>query len=89
MLRVWEPDRFLEARSGVCVFRMPSVALQEERFRVPCTRKPLNGPSKTLLGTTQHTVLRSPFQGLCVQGTQKCPPILVAKLPLGAPGLHL
>ena len=44
---------FLEARSGVCVFRVSSVALQKERFCAPCTRKPPNGPSKNLLKTTQ------------------------------------
>ena len=30
---------FLEARSGFYVFRVPSVALQEDRFCAPCTRK--------------------------------------------------
>ena len=44
---------FLEARSGVYVFRVSSVALQEERFSAPCTRKPPNGVSENLLKTTQ------------------------------------
>ena len=44
---------FLEARSGVYVFGVSSVALQEERFCAPRTRKPPNGPSTNLLKTTQ------------------------------------
>ena len=39
----WDPDRFLEACSGVHVFRVRS------SFCAPCGRKPPNGPCKNLL----------------------------------------
>ena len=48
----------LEAHSRVYVLRLASVTLQEERFRVLCTRRTPNGPLKTL--TSLNTEVR-PF----------------------------
>ena len=51
----WELDKVLRSPLRVFVFRVPSVALQEEHLCAHCARKPPNGPSKNLLKTTQDS----------------------------------
>ena len=72
---------FLGARSGVDVFKVPSVSLREERFCAHCTRKPPNGlytetPERAFSEPCENQtcrVVRSPFRGLCVQSAPNCP----------------
>ena len=62
---------FLEARLGFCVFRVPQLPYKKRESVHLVHGDPPTGPFYET-SAKQHGVLRSLFQGLCVQGAQNC-----------------